>query len=79
MAGDLIKLGGLWVNKKPDGSKFFTGNFGMARVVIFPNGHKIPGSNGPDYIMYISPQQKPQVDDVDDASESDDSPGASRD
>ena len=62
----MVKLGGLWLNTSPKGEKFFSGNFGNARIVIFKNGFKTEGSKDPDYYLYIDEQlkkEKPVVED----------------
>jgi len=59
MSDELIKLGGLWINKKQGKEDFLAGNFGMARILVFKNSFKALGSNEPDYVMYIA-SQKPK-------------------
>lgn len=54
----MIKISGLWLNTSPKGEKFFTGNFGTARIVIFKNGFKEEGAKDPDYFLYIDEQTK---------------------
>jgi hypothetical protein len=52
-----VKVAGLWRNKARDGSAYLSGNWGDARVLIFPNGYK-QGDKEPDYLMYIAPRQQ---------------------
>ena len=48
-----IKVAGLWKNQK-DGREYFSGNWGGARILIFPNGYK--EGKQPDYYMYLVPR-----------------------
>jgi len=54
----MIKASGLWLNEGADGIKFFSGNLGGVRVIIFKNNYKKEGSNEPDYNMYFDEQKK---------------------
>ena len=62
---NMILLGGLWLSEsKSTGEKFFSGNLGMNKILIFRNKRKNKESS-PDYLMYIAPplaQQKPDED-----------------
>lgn len=61
--GDLIKIGGLWTSSKEDknGNKFLSGTFGYgAKILIFKNVYKKPGSNEPDWNMFIAPGKDAQ-------------------
>ena len=49
----LMKAGALWMNKKDDGSVFFSGFFGGLRMIVFKNGFK-QEANHPDYIVYLT-------------------------
>jgi len=55
---DLIKLTGLWMNKKDDGGWYASGSLGNAKVLIFPNTHKKPNSNEPDWEMFLAPRKR---------------------
>ena len=57
---DLVKLGGLWKNQTKDGKTYLSGNFGGAKVLIFPNGFKTE-ENQPDYTLSIT-QIQPKKD-----------------
>lgn len=63
-SNDMVRLGGLWKNETKDGKSYLSGTFGGARVLIFPNGYKKDGSNDPDFILNLAPNQpkegKPQ-------------------
>jgi hypothetical protein len=62
----LVQLTGLWINKsQKDGSIYFTGYMGSARVRVFKNKYK-KNENHPDYVLYVTPP-KPE-------KESDDTP-----
>ncbi len=54
-----IKLGGLWNSKSGKGT--ISGKLGFARLVIFPNDRKTPGSNQPDWNMMIYEDDKPDA------------------
>ena len=57
---EMIQLTGLWLNQsKTTGEKYFSGNLGGAKVLIFKNKHKTEEKH-PDYQLYIAPKQKPQ-------------------
>lgn len=62
---DLIKIGGLWTSEKTDknGNKYLNGTFGYsAKILIFKNIFKKPGSNEPDWNMFIAPGKDAQSD-----------------
>jgi hypothetical protein len=52
---DLVRIGGLWQNTNRHGEPYWSGGFGQGRILIFLN-NKRPGSNDPDYVMYIAPR-----------------------
>lgn len=52
-----IKLGGLWLSKNGKGG--MSGKLGFARLVIFPNTRKTPGSNQPDFDMVLFEDERP--------------------
>ena len=56
---EMIQLTGLWLNQSKSGEKYFSGNLGGAKVLIFKNKHKTEEKH-PDYQLYIAPKQKPQ-------------------
>ena len=60
MANELVKVTGLWKGQTRDGKEMLSGNLsGSARVVIFENSYKEQdGEKAPDFIMYISPNEK---------------------
>ena len=55
-----IRVAGLWKNEK-DGKEYLSGNWGGARILIFPNGYK--EGKQPDYYLYLvqrPPPAKPE-------------------
>jgi len=58
--GEMIKLGGLWINQDKNGNEYFSGNFGFGgKINIFKNTYKTK-DNDPDYTMSISAKQSKQ-------------------
>ena len=56
--GEMVFLGGLWLNEAKDGSKFMSGGFGLGgKILVFKNTKKTK-QNEPDYNMFIV--QKPR-------------------
>ena len=56
MSEKMLKLTGLWANKAKDGSTYYSGSLGAAKLVIFKNGFKREGSKDPDLIVYLAPK-----------------------
>ena len=55
---ELLKLGGLWKNEDKNGNAYFSGNFTYGtKLLILKNTFK-EKSNEPDYMVYISKQDK---------------------
>lgn len=54
---DGTKLTGLWKNESKNGESYLSGSLGMARLLVFPNGHKDKDSD-PDYVAYLVPSKK---------------------
>jgi len=54
----MIKITGLWVNKDKNGNNYYSGYFGMAKVMIFKNTYKEDNEKAPDAIMYIAEKKK---------------------
>ena len=54
--GQLIRIGGLWLNESKSG-KYMAGSLGGARVLVFRNTKK-QKPNEPDYNLFIAPAQK---------------------
>lgn len=52
----MIPIGGLWLNTKGD-IKYFSGNLGTAKLLIFKNKYKKTDTH-PDYQMYVAPKEK---------------------
>lgn len=52
-----IKVAALWKNVK-DGTEYLSGNWGEARILIFPNGFK-ERETQPDSYMYLTPRPPP--------------------
>lgn len=56
MENNLIRIGGLWINKSKDGNQYLSGNLGATvKVLIFKNKNKRPDSNDPDYTAFLAP------------------------
>jgi hypothetical protein len=55
--GQLIRLGGLWLNQGRNGQKYMAGSFGQARILVLKNDRK-RGDSDPDYVMMLAPGQK---------------------
>ena len=55
---NMIPIGGLWASTAASGVKYLSGSLGFAKILIFRNERKEPGSNAPDYTMYIAPAKK---------------------
>lgn len=54
MAGDMIKLGGLWTNKDKNGKTYLSGKLSpTVKILIFPNQYR-ESENHPTHIMYLS-------------------------
>lgn len=55
MAGDMIKVGGLWANKDKNGKTFLTGKLSpTVKIVIFQNQYR-ESENQPTHILYLAP------------------------
>lgn len=54
----MIKLSGLWLNEK-NGQKYFSGNLGDAKVLIFKNKYKTDEKH-PDFNLYLAPKPPKQ-------------------
>lgn len=52
----MVKVGALW-NNEGESKLAFSGKFGDAKMLIFPNGYK-ESSKHPDYIVYLAPFEK---------------------
>lgn len=60
--GGMIKLAGLWLQKGKDGTGYMSGTVGGVKVLVFKNTRKEPGSNQPDYNVFLAsapPPKKP--------------------
>jgi hypothetical protein len=68
---DMIPIGGLWKQESANGKRYLSGAFGFAKILIFVNDRKEPGSNQPDYSMFIAPTKKQQQEGAEDAAEAD--------
>ena len=56
---DLLRLGGLWVNKDKNDNTYFSGDFtNGTKILIYKNTFKKEGSNEPDYNFYTAPKKK---------------------
>lgn len=54
----------MWLNEGKEENKFFSGNLGSVRILIFKNTFKKEGSNEPDYQMYFDEQAKKDTKEV---------------
>lgn len=54
----LVKLTGLWLNKKQDGTPYFAGYLGDAKVLIFKNTNKGNNEKAPDYEMFLAAKER---------------------
>lgn len=61
MADTKVKLGSLWANEMKNGDTYMSGNFGDAKILIFPNSFK-KESKHPDYVIYIASREKKKAD-----------------
>ena len=52
--GELISLGGLWLNESQDGRKYMKGYLGEAEILVFKNNFKEAGDKQPDYRLYVA-------------------------
>tara|TARA_Y100000310_G_scaffold271169_1_gene285536 strand:- start:2409 stop:2633 length:225 start_codon:yes stop_codon:yes gene_type:complete len=65
MANELLKLGGLWKNTDKNGNEYFSGNYTYGtKLLIYINTFK-ERDNEPDYILYITKQEKKNSSDSD--------------
>ena len=53
----LTRVCGLWKGQTKDGKTYLSGSLGNVRVLVFPNGFKKEGSNEPDFIVSVAPNQ----------------------
>lgn len=53
----MIGIGGLWKNTSKDGKEYLSGNFGDAKILIFPNDKK-GNEKAPDYRMVLAEKTK---------------------
>lgn len=54
-----VKVAALWKNRRGD-SEYISGNWGSARILIFPNRYK-EKDDQPDFYMYLAPRPPPSV------------------
>lgn len=54
----MIQLCGLWLNESKKGEKFFSGNLGGAKILVFRNSKKQQGSKQPDYYICLDEKQE---------------------
>jgi hypothetical protein len=55
---NLIKVGGLWINKSKENVQYLSGNWGPGvRLLVFKNSHKRPDSKDPDYNLFLAPNE----------------------
>lgn len=54
---NLVRLGGLWLNKTASGKQYMAGNLGPgAKLLVFRNERKT-NAGQPDYILYVTAKQ----------------------
>jgi len=56
-----IKFGGLWSNEAKNGTTYLIGNFGDAKILVFPNSFKREPKH-PDFIVYFASREKKLAD-----------------
>lgn len=54
----MIELCALWLNETKDGKKYMSGNLGNAKLMLFKNDYKKPGSKEPDYRLFLDEKPK---------------------
>ena len=58
---ELIKLGGLWVNKDKNGKSYLAGKLSAnVRILVFKNEYR-SAENQPAYVMYLAPVEQPDA------------------
>jgi hypothetical protein len=69
--GNAMVVAGLWKHKTKNGDDYLSGMWGLANVVVFPNGFK-EGPEDADFNLYVTspqrakqPAEQEQVDDSD--------------
>lgn len=61
---DLIKLGGLWVNRDKNGNNYLAGRLSPSvRILIFKNDYRTEEKQ-PAYVMYLAPVDQPAPEDA---------------
>jgi len=79
MAGEKVKLCGLWTNETQDGKKYLSGGLTYGtKLLIFPNGYKDKPSD-PDHICYIAKAEPREKRDEKPAPSFDGAPGVDDD
>ena len=60
---DATKLTGLWKNKDKNGNTFLSGSLNsITQIMVMPNTFKKEDdARAPDYYMYISAKDKPEI------------------
>lgn len=53
---EMVRLTGLWLNESKAGEKYFAGNLGTARIMMFKNKFKSKDTD-PDYVLNIAPKK----------------------
>ena len=62
--GNMVEIAALWIQEGKDGTKYMSGTLGNAKVFLFKNARKEPGSKQPDYRLCLAPapkEKKPAV------------------
>ena len=67
----MFKVTGLWLNESGEGEKYFSGNIGGMRVLVFKNSFKEEGSNEPDYNLFFAENRKKDTPKLADVPEDD--------
>ena len=59
--GELVPIGGLWINKDKNGNDYFSGNFTYkTKLLVMTNTFK-DKENDPDYMVYITKKDEPKA------------------
>lgn len=62
MDNNLIRIGGLWINKTKDNVQYLSGNWGSSiKILVFKNKNKRSDSKDPDYQIFLAPNEPKQM------------------
>ena len=55
----MIRLSGLWENTSENGEKYYAGNLGSGKLMMFRNPYSDKDPRQPEWILYLA--EKPKV------------------